>query len=125
MVSAYLGHELFHDLKVTSKAQAQQLEDFVIDYLKNSADYNYDARVEELIELNEFNGTREQQIAQANEEIAANACFTVLSEQENFERLVKQDKTLAQKVRDFFAYFIDKIKKPCRTFQAGMPNTGL
>ncbi len=40
----------------------------------------------------------------------ANACFTVLSEKENFERLVKQDKSLAQKVRDFFADFIEKIK---------------
>ncbi len=110
MMSVYFGHELFHDLKVTSKKQSQKLEDFIIDYLKNNADYNYDARVEELIELNDFEGTREQQIAQANEEIAANACFTVLSEKENFESLVKQDKSLAQKVRDFFADFIEKIK---------------
>lgn len=110
MLSAYFGHELFHDLKVSSKAQAQQLENFVIDFLKNSADYNYNARVAGLIENNKFQGTREQQIAQANEEIAANACFTVFSEQQNFEQLVKQDKSLAQKVRDFFADFIEKIK---------------
>lgn len=110
MLSAYFGHELFHDLKVNSKEQAQKLEDFVIDYLKNKADYDYNARVDELIELNKFRGTREQQEAQANEEIAANACFTVFSEQKNFERLVQQDKPLAQKVRDFFAEFIEKIK---------------
>lgn len=110
MLSAYFGHELFHDLKVKSREQAQKLEDFVIDYLKNRADYDYNARVDELIELNKFRGTREQQEAQANEEIAANACFTVFSEQKNFERLVRQDKPLAQKVRDFFADFIEKIK---------------
>lgn len=110
MLSAYFGHELFHDLKANSKEQAQKLEDFVIDYLKNKADYDYNARVDELIELNKFRGTREQQEAQANEEIAANACFTVFSEQKNFERLVQQDKPLAQKVRDFFADFIEKIK---------------
>lgn len=110
MMSAYFGHELFHDLKVNSKKQAQKLQDFVIDYLKNKADYDYNARVDELIELNKFRGTREQQEAQANEEIAANACFTVFSKQENFEKLVRQDKPLAQKVRDFFAEFIEKIK---------------
>ena len=44
-----------------------------------------------------------------------NACFTVLSEQANFEQLVKQDKSLAQKVRDFFAEFIDKIKNALKT----------
>lgn len=110
MMSAYFGHELFHDLKVNSKKQAQKLQDFVIDYLKGRADYDYNARVDEIIELNKFTGTREQQVAQANEEIAANACFTVFSEQKNFERLVQQDKPLAQKVRDFFAEFIEKIK---------------
>lgn len=36
-------------------------------------------------------------------------------EQANFEQLVKQDKSLAQKVRDFFADFIDKIKKALQT----------
>lgn len=110
LMTPYLGHELFHDLKATSKVNAQQLEDFVIEHLKNDSNYNYDNRVEQLIELNNFKGTREQQIAQANEEIAANACFTVLFEKENFERLVKQDKSLAQKVRNFFADFIKKIK---------------
>lgn len=110
MMSAYFGHELFHDLKVNSKKQAQKLQDFVIDYLKGRADYDYNARVDKIIELNEFTGTREQQVAQANEEIAANACFTVFSKQENFEKLVRQDKPLAQKVRDFFAEFIEKIK---------------
>lgn len=111
LMSAYLGHELFHDLKVTSKAKAQQLEDFVVEYLKKQADYDYEERINKLIELNQFKGTREQQIEQANEEIAANACFTVLSEQKNFEKLAKQDKSLAQKVREFFADFIDKIKE--------------
>lgn len=106
----YLGHELYHDLKVTSPIKAQKLEDFIIDFLKNSADYDYYARVDEIIELNDFKGTRQQQIAKANEEIAANACFTVLSERENFESLVKHDRSLAQKVRDFFADFIEKIK---------------
>lgn len=110
MMSAYFGHELFHDLKVNSAAQAQQLENFVIDYLKKDSSYDYNKRVDKMISLNEFEGTREQQVAQADEEIAANACFTVFSEQENFEKLVNQDKSLARKVRDFFADFIIKIK---------------
>ncbi len=114
MMFIYFGHELFHDLKINSTAQAQKLEDFVIEHLKNDSSYDYNKRVDEIIELNKFEGTREQQVAQAHEEIAANACFTVLSEQENFEKLVKQDKSLAQKVRDFFADFLEKIKNALR-----------
>lgn len=45
-----------------------------------------------------------------DEEIAANACFTVLSNKDNFTALVKQNRSLAEKVRDFFADFIEKIK---------------
>ena len=115
MMSVYLGHELFHDLKQTAPKQADALEKFIIDKLKNSPLYEYDKRVEEIIDNYKFKGTREQQVALANEEIAGNACFTVLSEQANFEQLVKQDKSLAQKVRDFFADFIDKIKKALKT----------
>ena len=45
-----------------------------------------------------------------DEEIAANACFTVLSNEDNFTALVKQNRSLAEKVRDFFADFVEKIK---------------
>ena len=45
-----------------------------------------------------------------DEEIAANACFTVLSNENNFTALVKQNRSLAEKVRDFFADFVEKIK---------------
>ncbi|HIW84955.1 MAG TPA: hypothetical protein IAA48_00520 [Candidatus Eubacterium faecipullorum] len=45
-----------------------------------------------------------------DEDIAANACFTVLSNEDNFTALVKQNRSLAEKVRDFFADFLEKIR---------------
>ena len=45
-----------------------------------------------------------------DEEIAANACFTMLSNEDTFTALVKKNRSLAQKVRDFFADFVEKIK---------------
>ena len=114
MMSVYLGHELFHDFKQNVPELAQQLENFVIDRLKNDASYNYQQRLEEVIDDNKFEekyDTREEAEAAANEEIAANACFGVLSEKDNFETLVKDNRKLAKKVRDFFQSFLNKIKK--------------
>lgn len=54
--------------------------------------------------------TESQKKSVIDEEIAANACFTVLSNEDNFTALVKQNRSLAEKVRDFFADFIEKIK---------------
>lgn len=54
--------------------------------------------------------TESQKKSVIDEEIAANACFTVLSNEDNFTALVKQNRSIAEKVRDFFADFIEKIK---------------
>lgn len=54
--------------------------------------------------------TKSQKKSVIDEEIAANACFTVLSNEDNFTALVKQNRSIAEKVRDFFADFIEKIK---------------
>lgn len=54
--------------------------------------------------------TKSQKKSVIDEEIAANACFTVLSNEDNFTALVKQNRSLAEKVRDFFADFVEKIK---------------
>ena len=62
---------------------------------------------EERAEVSEADAQKKSVI---DEEIAANACFTVLSNENNFTALVKQNRSLAEKVRDFFADFAEKIK---------------
>lgn len=113
VMSVYFGHELFHDLKQTAPKQANELQAYVLDRLKSNADYNYDfryAQLEDKYSDNLKGKTDAQKKSVIDEEIAANACFTVLSNENNFTALVKQNRSLAQRVRDFFADFIEKIK---------------
>ena len=113
VMSVYFGHELFHDLKQTAPKQANELQAYVLDRLKSNADYNYDfryAQLEDKYSDNLKGKTDAQKKSVIDEEIAANACFTVLSNEDNFTALVKQNRSLAEKVRDFFADFAEKIK---------------
>lgn len=113
MLLPYAGHELFHILKENknSSATAKELQAFIIDVLKNDASYNYGERFNELQSAYKFKGTDAEITDMINEEIAANACFTVLSNEKNFNSLVKQNKSLAQRVYDFFADFLNQIKE--------------
>ena len=113
VMSVYFGHELFHDLKQTAPKQANELQTYVLDRLKNNADYDYNARFASL--ENTYAGslrgkTESQKKSVIDEEIAANACFTALSNEDNFTALVKKNRSLAEKVRDFFADFVNKIR---------------
>lgn len=112
MLLPYAGHELFHILKQnkSSSATAKELQNFIIDTLKNDPSYNYDERFNKLQRSYNFDGTDAEITDNINEEMAANACFTVLSNEQNFNSLVKQNKSLAQRVKDFFADFINQIR---------------
>ncbi len=113
MLLPYAGHELFHILKENknSSATAKELQAFIIDVLKNDAAYNYSERFNELQSAYKFKGTDAEIADMINEEIAANACFTVLSKEQNFKSLVNQNKSLAQRVYDFFADFLNQIRE--------------
>lgn len=112
MLLPYAGHELFHILKQnkSSSATAKELQNFIIDTLKNDPSYNYDERFNKLQRCYNFDGTDAEITDNINEEMAAKACFTVLSNEQNFNSLVKQNKSLAQRVKDFFADFINQIR---------------
>ena len=111
MMNIYLGHEMFHHFKINAPESADFLQNTIIEKLKADGSYKYNERLEKIINDYGFEGTREQQVAAAHEEMAANACFTVFSNEANVKQLVAQDRTLAQKVRDFFAGLIDRMKK--------------
>lgn len=113
MLSAYFGHELFHSVKQSNPTQAKELQDYIINRLKEKESYNYEKRFASLADLYKENLERktDTEIEEyINEEISANACFTVLSDEDNFVNLVKENKSLAQRVRDFFADFIQTIR---------------
>lgn len=104
---------LFNDIKQTAPNQASELQSYILDRLKINADYDYDAPfafLENKYAESLESKTEAQKKSVIDEEIAANAYFTVLSDENNFTDLVKQNTSLTKKVRDFFADFIDKIR---------------
>lgn len=111
MMNVYLGHEMFHHFKNNVPENADVLQNYIMEKLKSDVSYNYEQRLDQIINDYGFKGTREQQVALAEEEMAANACFTVFAEEQNVKQLVAEDVTLAQKVRDFFVNLIDRMKK--------------
>ncbi len=114
-MSVYAGHEVFHYLEENASETASKLKSFIIETLKADAAYDYDAEFAKISELYGFDKLSEaEQKSKVESEMAGNACFGVLSQRENFEELVKQDRSLAKKVLDFFSEFFSKIEEALR-----------
>ena len=95
-------HEMVHYVRNYSDGAFTLLESVVADHLTASGvDLNeeIDKRIEEYAGMQEL--TREQ----ALEEIIAEAAPTVFTSEEAVRRLVGEDRSLAQKIRDFFVDF--------------------
>ena len=114
LMSVYFGHEMVHRFNGTAKQQYTKLHDFVIEYLKNSPNYDYDEELAKIVDRWDFKGTETEKIAAAEEEMVANSAFTVLSEEANFKRLVQEDRQAGQKVVDFFRNFVAQIREALR-----------
>ena len=114
LMSVYFGHEMVHRFKGTAKQQYTKLHDFVIEYLKNSPNYDYDEELAKIVDRWDFKGTEAEKIAAAEEEMVANSAFTVLSEEANFKQLVQEDRQAGQKVVDFFRNFVAQIREALR-----------
>ena len=99
------GHEVFHYIKNQNSTDAQAIEDFVIDYLKNSEKYNYEERFKE---LSERYGTENE--AEINEEIAANAMFQVLANEKTISELANENPTLLERIKNALKKFIEDIR---------------
>ncbi len=99
------GHETFHYLRDAAPESAKVLQDFVIEKLKASKDFDYDKRFNELSELY---GTSDTDVI--DEEIAANAMFDVLTNEKAVRELAKNDMTLFEKIKDIIEKIITDLK---------------
>ncbi len=99
------GHETFHYLRDAAPESAKVLQDFVIDKLKASKDFDYDQRFNQLAELY---GTSDTDVV--DEEIAANAMFDILTNEKAVRELAKNDETLFKKIKDIIEKIITDLK---------------
>ena len=101
------AHELTHHIAERNRADYQRLQRFVVDNLM-------DKGLEQLIEEKQAQYaaqgvelTREQAI----EEVVADGCEMMLKDSQAIQKLVEQDRNLAQKVLDWLRNFVDKLRK--------------
>lgn len=103
----YTGmHELTHHIKNFNAQGYTALENLVVDFLKTSDTYGADVLEGRINELVNKGFTREA----ALEEIVADSIPAVLTDQKTVEKLVRQNRPVAERIRDFLYQFWRSIK---------------
>lgn len=121
MNSAYVQagvHELVHNLRRESSAYYDAFSSVVLDTLKKDGNFDLQAAVAERIRQYAEQG---QQLSEedALEEIVAEAAPAALTNREAMRAFVKENRSLAEKVRDFFVRFADELRKIAAKYGAG------
>ena len=121
MNSAYVQagvHELVHNLRRESSAYYDAFSSVVLDTLKKDGNFDMQAAVAERIRQYAEQG---QQLSEedALEEIVAEAAPAALTNREAMRAFVKENRSLAEKVRDFFVRFADELRQIAAKYGAG------
>ena len=104
---------MYHRIATGNKAAAKELRDFVMSELKSRKDFDYDKTIEEY--GNRYNKDKTKDIAFLEEEIVADSMFDVFNEK-SVKRLVKEHRTLAQRIKAVIDDFIDFITGKSKDF---------
>lgn len=108
------GHECYHYIETWNKKGAVELRDMVIDYLKESKDYNYKEQVEQYAKAYKLSVV--DNINAIHSEMVADCMFDVFSNERFVNNLIKENKTLAQKVCDFIKELLSEIKNMIKNY---------
>lgn len=104
---AFVGvsmHEMTHYIRQWNKAGYKVYEKVVLDALSEKADYDLEAEIAKVME--EQNKDRDRAI----EEIVSNSSAAILSDEKLVKRLLEEDRSVVEKIRDFFKELLDTIK---------------
>ena len=108
-----LGHEITHYIKEWSPRKFEALADFVLEQMGVDAETAIADKLASLKRLGVVKDT--MTVAEANamarEELVAEGMELVLTDGKVLEELAKTDKSLWEKIRDWIADVIDKIRK--------------
>lgn len=121
MNSAYVQagvHELVHNLRRESSAYYDAFSSVVLDTLKKDGSFDLQAAVAERIRQYAEQG---QQLSEedALEEIVAEAAPAALTNREAMRAFVKENRSLAEKVRDFFVRFAEELRQIAAKYGVG------
>ena len=107
-----LAHELTHNIKDTSPELYKEYENTVIDYMKTNYPSEYNDVSENLKRI--YNTDNMDEI---NEEIVANASEKFLYDEAAVKELCLNNKTLGEKVVEFFREIIAKISNLVKNYK--------
>ncbi len=109
-VLSYAGHELTHYLKnKVSEDMYNDYHDFVIEHLKSKGEEHYNEIVERYAKAYGFDTDTQMNLIE--EEMVADNALAVFSDEMALNTLAKDNRTLLQKVHDFFKQFAEKLKE--------------
>lgn len=109
-VLSYAGHELTHYLKnKVSEDMYNDYHDFVIEHLKSKGEEHYNEIAERYAKAYGFDTDTQMNLVE--EEMVADNALAVFSDEKALNTLAKDNRTLLQKVHDFFKQFAEKLKE--------------
>lgn len=107
-----LGHEVAHYIKAWSPAKFKVLSDFVMEQLGEDAEILIANKKALLKKIPDYKGYTDAKLTDlAAEEVVADGMELVLTDGKVLTELSKADKSLWEKIRDWFADVINKIRK--------------
>ena len=112
MQEAYLQagvHEMVHYVKTSTEGGWAMLEQVVLDRLRQNEGFDLDEAIESRISEYKEGGVELDRDG-AIEEIVAEAVPTIFTNEEATAEIVRSNPSLAQKIRDFFRKFADKLR---------------
>ena len=107
-----LSHEATHYIKEWSPAKFKALSDFVMKHLGGDAENLIDEKLTLLRKIPDYKDYTVAELTDlAAEEVVADGMELVLTDGKVLEELAQTDKTLFEKIKDWIADVIDKIRK--------------
>lgn len=110
-----VSHEAYHYIAQQSREQAEKLQNFVRERLEGKEGYDLLARIQEKQEQYRQNGAN-LTADEAMEEITADSVLDVIGTEKNLQALVKQDKTMAQRMGQVLRQIAERLKAIIQRF---------
>lgn len=117
-----VSHELYHYLRSTNAEEAEKISAYVLDRLEKKEGYDLDGRIHDLMARYAEQGVDITQ-AEAMEEIVADGVLDYIGTEENFKRLLKDDRTTAEKLADWARGVVETLKNALRKLSGRSPET--
>lgn len=112
--NASMAHELTHFIKEQAPSGYEVFERHVVQAMTNATGMDLETSLQKVINQYRDAG-RTLNRAQAMEELVADSTQRFMDDSEFIEQVIKEDRSLGQKIIDFFTDVIDALKELIRT----------